>query len=677
MRAVSLWHEGAPVFVSELRPFHPLFFLPSSLLFVLGLATVLFSGWRFARAPRRARFYELTIVTAAALLGTGPKLLPFVLVAAALPALRVRSVLASLALAALLAACWWLPALEAAQYANRARGSYRFAPLAAADHVPGKIANMAGTLPEAMRGGRIEPVDAFQVRVHSDGWNLLATPYGWWPGWRVYRDGERLPPVKVDGKFAGTFVPPGTAVLRFRYQPKTFDTGLRLSALGLLLLLAWPWLEKVRVPLKSLALAALIVYAAVLIVHRCGVAGGADSSGYLNQARLWREGRLSLSVESEQHIPLGFVKGTRPSSMVPSYPPGLPLHMAFLGDRGAAFLSPLAAIGCLLLLVRIARELGIDFERAVAAAVILALSPVFLFMALQPMSDVVSTFWALLCVFCAIRGRADAAFAIAAGVAFGIGVLVRPTHVLLFPAMLAFLGARRLLPFIAGGVPFAAFQLILANHWYGSPFASGYGSIADSIALRFFPVRFVHYSKWLAILFPLAFPLGLLKKRAALRLWFAPFFLFYCVYEPYETWWYTRFLLPAIPAVLLLAASFRIPRAALLTVVVAIAAMQLVTARRFHVLDVAKGEATYERAALLVKEHVPEEATLLASQHSGSLLFYARRTALRFDLIARPPANRPLFALVSDYELPNLRQRIPGPWVSIARAGDTTLLRLP
>ena len=707
MRAVSLWHDGTPVFLSELRPFHPLFFLPASLLFFLGIAMILFSGWRFVRDPRRARFYELTIVTTLALLGTAPRMLPFVLLAAALPALRFRSALASLALAALLAAPWWMPGVEAMQHPNEAvRGSFRFAPLAATDHVPAKIAGLAGELPQQLRGGRVEAVGDLRARVRSDGWNLLASPHAWWPGWRVYVNGERMPPVRVDGRFAGTFVPPGEATIEFRYRPRTFDLGLRASALGLILLLAWPWLERIRIriPLERIAIAALVLYAAILIAHRCGVAGGADSSGYLNQARLWRSGTLSLEVPSEKHIPLGFVKGTRPNTMVPSYPPGLPLHMALLGDRGSAFLSPLAAIGCLLLLVRIARELGIDHANALAAAMILALSPVFIFQSLQPMSDVVSTFWALVCVWCAIRGRERTSFAIAAGVAFGIGVLVRPTHVLLFPAMLALLGlrVRTLAAFAAGGAPFALFQFALANHWYGSPLKSGYGSITESLGLRFFPTRFVHYTKWLAILFPLAFPFGLLKKRIALLLWFLPFFLFYCVYEPYETWWYTRFLLPAIPAVLLLAASFRIPRAALLTMVVAIAAMQLVTAHRFHVLDVAKGEATYERAALLAKQHVPRDATILASQHSGALLFYAEHLALRFDMIdsssealgvlgvprsgaprgtprtSEAPEELPaLYALVSDYELPALKQRVPGEWTAVARTGDTTLLRLP
>jgi hypothetical protein len=79
----------------------------------------------------------------------------------------------------------------------------------------------------------------------------------------------------------------------------------------------------------------------------------------------------------------------------------------------------------------------------------------------------------------------------------------------------------------------------------------------------------------------------------------------------------------------------------------------------------------------MAKQHVPRNATLLAAQHSGSLLFYANRTALRFDLIDRAPEQRPLYALVSPHEIRALQQRIPGRWTEIARAGDTTLLRLP
>ena len=38
------------------------------------------------------------------------------------------------------------------------------------------------------------------------------------------------------------------------------------------------------------------------------------------------------------------------------------------------------------------------------------------------------------------------------------------------------------------------------------------------------------------------------RVRLLLLSWFGVFFLLYCFYGPYETWWYTRYLLPGIPA---------------------------------------------------------------------------------------------------------------------------------
>src|SRR5205814_377341 len=41
------------------------------------------------------------------------------------------------------------------------------------------------------------------------------------------------------------------------------------------------------------------------------------------------------------------------------------------------------------------------------------------------------------------------------------------------------------------------------------------------------------------------------RVHLMLALWWWPFFLFYSFYGPYETWWYTRFLLPAYPALII------------------------------------------------------------------------------------------------------------------------------
>ncbi len=65
------------------------------------------------------------------------------------------------------------------------------------------------------------------------------------------------------------------------------------------------------------------------------------------------------------------------------------------------------------------------------ASAILAACPVFVFQAIQPMSDVVATFWVLAAVLCALLSRDDRRWALAAGFCFGAAVLVRPSNVLL------------------------------------------------------------------------------------------------------------------------------------------------------------------------------------------------------------------------------------------------------
>ena len=109
------------------------------------------------------------------------------------------------------------------------------------DHVPAKVARLAGALPATMQGGdvrirRYGPNDT-ELDVDSAGWNLLVSSDEFWPGWRVYWNGERMPPVRVNGAFVGTFVPPGRGILTLRYRPKEFDDAVRAGATTLIVLL--------------------------------------------------------------------------------------------------------------------------------------------------------------------------------------------------------------------------------------------------------------------------------------------------------------------------------------------------------------------------------------------------------------------------------------------------------
>lgn len=127
------------------------------------------------------------------------------------------------------------PTFEAA--AARIRGLHSLLSTAFVDHIPDWVQRRAPGLgqqqPPIMRGGSIQVVEytptTTRLRIRSDGWNLLVSSDTAWRGWRAYWNGERIPPVIVNGGFVGAFVPPGEGELRLRYYPRPFETGLKTS----------------------------------------------------------------------------------------------------------------------------------------------------------------------------------------------------------------------------------------------------------------------------------------------------------------------------------------------------------------------------------------------------------------------------------------------------------------
>jgi len=480
--------------------------------------------------------------------------------------------------------------------------------------------------------------------------------------------------------------------------------------------------------LAGIAVALLfLAYALVLFHHTVFAAGGADSSGYMNAARLFSEGhattrirgldRLALGPEfAEIFIPLGFSPGPRPGTMSPSYPPGLPLHMALAGhlsgwSRAPFFVSPIAALACLVLIYLLGRELRLSPALALAGSALLGFAPVFVFQAVQPMSDVVATAWALAAVLAANRARArpSALWAAAAGVAFGIGVLVRPTNALVLLPLLLALPSRgkTWLAFAAGGTPFAVFQLAYGAAAFGSPWKTGYRSLlAEGMALTNFPARARHYAYWTARLFSPLVPLGwialaadrraALRDRAVLFTWFAAFFLFYSFYAPYEAWWYTRFLLPGYPALILgalvatrdfvvgsepPARRWRIAVAALLVVLALAVEIRYVTKEKVHKFY--KGERIYPEACAMARRRLPRNAIVLSMQMSGALHHYTDLTyamwnwmdAQRFAVLRVSTESRGFrwYALLAPFEVAEVSKNIPGEWREIDRVGDVSL----
>jgi len=475
-------------------------------------------------------------------------------------------------------------------------------------------------------------------------------------------------------------------------------------------------------------LAAAGLYLAFLGAHASRVAGGADSSGYLNAARGLSRGRVVEPVpllaelglaqrDVPAFIPLGYVPGPRPGTMAFGYPPGLPLHLAAAAAvagwrEGPFWVAPVCAIGALALIFALGRDLGLSRAACAAAAAILAAHPAFFFEALQPMSDVPATAWALGALFCARRSRENRRWAPAAGFAFGIAFLVRPSNILTLIPCLVFLGfdARRLSRFAAGGaLPFAFFAAYNRAS-FGHPFQTGYGEegLWRELAWGHFAARIRHYSHWLSTTLTGLVLLGWLvlpfdrrvtrRDRAALFLWFTAFVLFYCFYKPYETWWYLRFLLPALPALILgfllagrdalpfVEARFGDPVTGRLASGLAIGLVLLLELRQVRRLgprQILDDQVDYTEAAAWARERLPSNALAVAMQMSGTLRYYTAVPIVRWDTLPEEDVRRILstaegrgyrvFALLFPFEENPVRSRMPGGWEKLAALRDVSV----
>jgi hypothetical protein len=185
-----------------------------------------------------------------------------------------------------------------------------------------------------------------------------------------------------------------------------------------------------------------------------------------------------------------------------------------------------------------------------------------------------------------------------------------------------------------------------------------------------------------------------------LLVWFASFFLFYCFWGAYETWWYTRFLLPAIPALvlgsLLAARDWLRPRegrggAALARALVA-AAFALVLASEtywicdLHVLQFGEGEKVYAEASRWAETKVPPHSLMVSMQMSGALRYYTNLIPVRWDRI--DPEQVPVlreharthgyqwFALLFPFENEEPEKRLPWGWTKVGTLRNATLWRL-
>ncbi|HKW02702.1 MAG TPA: hypothetical protein VJN96_22960 [Vicinamibacterales bacterium] len=486
------------------------------------------------------------------------------------------------------------------------------------------------------------------------------------------------------------------------------------------------WIATVdRVDDRVVASALAAITCAAGIAYATTVAGAADPYGYVSQADRWLEGQLKIPQPWAQQAPwpssqwsfstLGYRPGMTDAdawSLVPIYSPGLPMIMAAAkaigGQEGMFWVVPV--FGGLLVLATfgVGRRLGAS-RAGLIGAFLVATSPAVLFNFMDPATDVaVAGAWMVSFYFLLGESRWSA---LAAGLACGIAILIRPNNAFeagvlgLWYILRAWRTGewrreiQRALLFAIGVAPGIAAVAAIYSYLYGSPFVSGYGTFAEAFqrvnilpnASRY-PVWFIyaHTPVALAGLVALAVPLKVFWPAVKDRIVFVVIGVFvsllvleFLAYLVFDTWWTLRFVIPCLPFIMIgigavaLAVVNAVPRAVrpaavlvALGLVVALGARDLRVAVKEGAFDLWRQERRYVAAAQFTRRLTAETSVVYCMQHSGSLRYYAGRLTVRYDQIDRDWLDRSLawfqaqgvhpYLLLEDWEIPDFKAHFAG-----------------
>lgn len=434
---------------------------------------------------------------------------------------------------------------------------------------------------------------------------------------------------------------------------------------------------------RWMAIALALAVCGVGLVRGTWAAGGSDSSCYALMADAFARGDLQpvtpLAREapwpdaSRTFAPAGFIPSPiRDGAASPICAPGFSLLLAPLrlvgGPDGIFVATPIAGAMTVWLAWWVATRLAGPWA-GIAAALVAATIPVFLFQVVQPMNDVTSA--ALSMGIMAAALTCDPTRPWLLGFLTGLMVLVRPN---LAPVAVVVgvwvmvmsvraggvsngLLRRNVCAFVLAGLPSAIILAALNTMLYGALLQSGYGRAADLFALANVVPNAAHYGRalletqlglpLLGVFAPLILPrphraIGWLAVAVSLSVLGV-----YLLYRPFDEWWYLRFLLPALVplTVLAIAALSRAcrllplgPAARTLVggiVVIGLALYGVRTARERQAFDLHRLEHRFRLAAEIAGTRLPADAVFLSIWESGSLRHHAGRTALLWDSRAR------------------------------------------
>ena len=451
---------------------------------------------------------------------------------------------------------------------------------------------------------------------------------------------------------------------------------LAFTAVAVAIYLATRGPLNLRRLVTPIALVIALCPAIVGIARNSWTASGADQYAYVSQADLWLERDLTVPVPLAatapwpdavwSFAPHGFRPATTGAAIVPVTAPGLPLMMAgakaIAGHCAMFLVTPL----CGALLVWIMFSIGRRMESDVlglAAAWFTATSPAVLAMLVSPMSDVpAAALWALAIFFTIGQTRGSA---LGAGLAASGAILIRPN----LAPLAALLAAwrwwtadnpehRKDAALIAiATVPGCLIVAWTNNALYGSPLASGYGSLSSLFSMANVGTNLARYGTWLvesqtplAVLgvaallpFTLVWP-GRRQRQAALLLGatLVVVWALYLAYMPYEAWWFLRFMLPSWPAICLGMAVVIVRlgrthsvalRLAAFGVALAVGAYTIRFAVNNGAFPSGEGDHRYVSIAKIVEQATEPTAVIFTGQHSGPTRYYAGRTIVRYELV--------------------------------------------
>jgi hypothetical protein len=212
--------------------------------------------------------------------------------------------------------------------------------------------------------------------------------------------------------------------------------------------------------------------------------------------------------------------------------------------------------------------------------------------------------------------------------------------------------------FALGVLPGVVVLALIQKSMYGKALASGYGSAGQLFSAAFIVPNLKRYPTWLLSAhtpFLLLAAAGPLVVRRAAHAWVglalaAVTLACYLPYYVFNDWWYIRFLLPAIPLLVILSVTvlvavlqrFRViaSTAVVIVCVGALAGWWLHMAQVGHAFELRRLDRPFVQVGNFVADRLPDRAVILTVKHSGSVYFYADRPTILWDML-EPPSMDP------------------------------------